>query len=149
MGGGLEAALASDVIIAEAQAKLGFPEILFNLFPGMGAYSLLFRRIGSLKAEELMLSGKIYPARYFHEIGLVDILVPRGEGEQAVYDYVKTNRKRKNGMAAIYSARREVNAIRRSELMRITTQWVDAAFRLQAQDLRMMTRLVHSQSRYR
>lgn len=149
LGGGLEAALASDVIIAEEQAKLGFPEILFNLFPGMGAYSLLFRRIGSRKAEELMLSGKVFPARYFHELGLVDIVVRQGEGEQAVYDYVERNRRRKNGMAAVYSARREVSSIHHSELMKITTQWVDAAFRLQGQDLRMMMRLVHSQCRYR
>ena len=41
LGGGFECALASDVIVAEESAQLGFPEILFNLFPGMGAYSLL------------------------------------------------------------------------------------------------------------
>jgi len=44
LGGGFETALASDVIVAEESAMLGLPEILFNLFPGMGAYSLLARR---------------------------------------------------------------------------------------------------------
>jgi Enoyl-CoA hydratase/isomerase len=39
LGGGFEAALSSDVIIAERSARFGFPEILFNLFPGMGAPS--------------------------------------------------------------------------------------------------------------
>src|SRR4051812_11421245 len=51
LGGGFEAALTSDVIIAEETAQLGFPEILFNLFPGMGACSLLSRRIGMRAAE--------------------------------------------------------------------------------------------------
>ncbi|MDH3320213.1 MAG: crotonase/enoyl-CoA hydratase family protein, partial [Betaproteobacteria bacterium] len=40
LGGGFETALSSDVLIAEESAQLGLPEILFNLFPGMGAYSL-------------------------------------------------------------------------------------------------------------
>ena len=46
LGGGFEAALSSDVIVAEKSARFGFPEILFNLFPGMGAYSFLERKIG-------------------------------------------------------------------------------------------------------
>jgi DSF synthase len=41
LGGGLESALAASVLIAEESSRMGFPEILFNLFPGMGAYSLL------------------------------------------------------------------------------------------------------------
>ena len=52
LGGGFEAALSSDVIIAEKSARFGFPEILFNLFPGMGAYSFLDRQIGQRGAEE-------------------------------------------------------------------------------------------------
>jgi DSF synthase len=51
LGGGFECALTSDVIIAEEQAQMGLPEILFNLFPGMGAYSLLARRIESAVQE--------------------------------------------------------------------------------------------------
>ncbi|MFM7669859.1 MAG: crotonase/enoyl-CoA hydratase family protein [Betaproteobacteria bacterium] len=58
LGGGFEFALASDVIIAEAGTRLGFPEILFNLFPGMGAYSFLARRIGPREAETRLRRGK-------------------------------------------------------------------------------------------
>jgi enoyl-CoA hydratase/carnithine racemase len=75
LGGGFECALASDVIIAEESAQLGFPEILFNLFPGMGAYSLLERRVGMRVAEELILSSK--RARHqLYEMGIVDVLAP-------------------------------------------------------------------------
>ena len=46
LGGGFEAALASSIVIAEESSKMGFPEVLFNLFPGMGAYSFLQRKVG-------------------------------------------------------------------------------------------------------
>ena len=99
LGGGFETALASNVIIAEEQAKMGLPEILFNLFPGMGAYSLLARRVGPRLAEEMILSGNLYPATKLHEMGLVDIVVPQGQGEMAVYDYVNKVHKRRNGVS--------------------------------------------------
>ena len=147
LGGGFEGALANNVIIAEEQAKMGLPEILFNLFPGMGAYSLLARRVGPRLAEEMILSGNLYPATKLHEMGLVDMVVPEGRGEMAVYDYVNKVHKRRNGVAATYQARQAVFPITREELMKITTIWVDAALRLDEKDLRMMTRIVHSQSR--
>ena len=84
LGGGFEMALCSDVLIAEESAMLGLPEILFNLFPGMGAYSLLARRATPRIAEELILSGKVLPAARLHEMGIVDVLAKDGEGEAAV-----------------------------------------------------------------
>lgn len=147
LGGGFEGALASNVIIAEEQAKMGLPEILFNLFPGMGAYSLLARRVGPRLAEEMILSGNLYSATKLHDMGLVDMVVPEGQGEMAVYEYVQKVHKRRNGVMATYRARQAVFPITREELMKITTIWVDAALRLEAKDLRMMTRIVTTQSR--
>lgn len=149
LGGGFEGALANNVIIAEEQVKMGLPEILFNLFPGMGAYSLLARRVGPRVAEEMMLSGNLYPATKLHEMGLVDMVVPGGQGEMAVYDYVRKVHKRRNGVAATYQARQAVFPVTHEELMQITTIWVDAALRLEAKDLRVMTRIVLSQSRHK
>ena len=62
LGGGFEAALAHDVIIAERSAKFGLPEVLFNLFPGMGAYSFLSRRIGRMAAERMIRNCSPSPA---------------------------------------------------------------------------------------
>jgi DSF synthase len=147
LGGGFEAVLTNDVIIAEEQAKLGLPEILFNLFPGMGAYSLLARRVGPRVAEEMMLSGNLYTAAKLHDMGIVDVLVPQGHGELAVYDYVQKVYKRRNGVAATYQARQAVFPITYEELMKVTTIWVDAALRLTDKDIRVMTRIIRSQDR--
>jgi DSF synthase len=147
LGGGFEHALASDVIVAEESAQLGFPEILFNLFPGMGAYSLLSRRIGMRAAEELILSGRILSAAKLHEMGVVDVLAKEGEGQFAVRDWIAKNAKRRNGVQAAFSARRRVNNVTREELDAITDVWVDAAFRLGDRDLKMMSRIVRAQMR--
>ena len=147
LGGGFECALAADVIIAEESAQLGFPEILFNLFPGMGAYSLLARRIGVRAAEELMLSGKMLPAYKLHEMGVVDVIAPNGQGEAAVRGWIANNVKRRNGMQAVFRARQAMNPVSREELDRIVGIWVDAALRLTERELKMMSRLARAQAR--
>jgi DSF synthase len=147
LGGGFECALASDVIVAEESAQLGFPEILFNLFPGMGAYSLLARRIGMRAAEALILSGKILPAYKLQEMGIVDVLAPNGQGEAAVRNWIATNSKRRNGMQAVFRARQFVHPVTRAELDGIVDLWVDAAMRLGERELKMMSRLARAQAR--
>jgi len=147
LGGGFETALSSDVIIAEEQSKFGFPEILFNLFPGMGAYSFLSRRAGRRIAERLILSGEVLDARAMLELGIVDVVVPRGTGEAGVNDWIRRHDRRRNGMQALFQARDEVQPVTHDELMRVTEIWVDAALRLEDKDLKMMQRLVRAQTR--
>ncbi|WP_440093647.1 crotonase/enoyl-CoA hydratase family protein [Pseudomonas syringae] len=145
LGGGFEAALANDVIIAEEYARFGLPEIVFNLFPGMGAYSLLSRRVGPRIAKDMMLSGKTYSASDCLEMGIIDKIVPKDQGVTALNEYVSKIRYRKNGIAGVYKARRTVLPITHEELTTITTQWVDAALRVKEKDLCMMMRLVTKQ----
>ncbi len=147
LGGGFECALSSDVIIAEESAQMGLPEILFNLFPGMGAYSLLARRIGMRAAEEMILSGKILPAAELHRMGIVDVLAKDGEGEAAVRERIAGTYKRRNGYAAVYRARQLVDPLTRAELDAIVETWVDAALRIEDRDLKMMGRIVRAQMR--
>lgn len=147
LGGGFEAALSSEVLIAERQSRFGFPEILFNLFPGMGAFSLLSRRIGARLAQQLILSGKVYEAEELHAMGVVDVIADDGEGELAVYEYIKRENRARNGFAALRQARDSINPITYEELDRIVRIWVDAALRLEARDIKMMDRLVARQAR--
>lgn len=146
LGGGFEAALSSNVIIAERGVKLGLPEVLFNLFPGMGAYSLLSRRVGSAKAEKMILSGKLYRAEELYEEGVIDILAEKGEGELAVYEYIKSANRSPNTYSAMRKVKDLCNKISYEELVDITKIWAEAALKLTSRDLRMMHRLVNRQN---
>ena len=145
LGGGFECALSSDVIVAEESAQMGLPEIMFNLFPGMGAYQLLTRRIGVRAAEQLILSGRVLPARKLHEMGVVDVLAKDGQGESAVQQWVAANRRRHNGMQAVFGLRQLCNPVSRRELDAVAQSWVDAALRLTERDQRLMGWLMRAQ----
>lgn len=147
LGGGFEAALSASVLVAEESARMGFPEILFNLFPGMGAFSFLARKIGRRGAERLITSGTVYSARDLYELGVVDVITPDGTGEAAIYSYIKKHAKQGNGRRAFERARNEFEAVTREELIRVVNIWADAALRLEERDLRMMDRLVRAQQR--
>ena len=146
LGGGLEAALASNIVIAEKGVKMGLPEVLFNLFPGMGAYSLLSRKVGTSMAEKIILSGKLYTSDELYEMGVVDILAEKGEGEMAVYQYAKTASRYSNAHSAIRKVRDICNKISYDELIEIAKIWTESAFKLTNKDLRMMGRLIQRQN---
>jgi len=149
LGGGFEAALSSNIIIAERSAELGLPEILFNLFPGMGAYSLLARRIGIVEAEKMITSGKTYSANALYEMGVVDVLAEDGKGKITVDQYIKQHARSSNGLRAINAARQRFSPITYEELLDITKIWVDAALNLTKREIRIMERLVSAQDRRR
>lgn len=148
LGGGFEAALSSNVLIAERQAELGFPEVLFNLFPGMGAYSLLAQRVNLSMVEKIMLSGRLYSAEELHEIGIIDVLVEQGEGEAAVGSYIRSNRNRLHSLRAIRKIRDCVNPLNYQQLIDIGDIWVETAMNLSEKEIRVMSRLVNSQIKF-
>jgi DSF synthase len=80
-------------------------------------------------------------------MGVVDVLVKDGEGATAVREWIMKNGKRRNGLQAAFRARKLVQPLTREELDAITDVWVDAAFRLQDRDLKMMGRIVRAQMR--
>ncbi len=147
LGGGFEAALASDLIVAERRAKFGLPEILFNLFPGMGAYSLLSRRLDGTRAERIITSGRLYTAEEMHEMGLVDILAEDGTGEEVVRDWIRRNGRRHSIQCTLRAVRNRVSSLDLKELYDVTDLWVDAAMALDDADLRRIERLQSAQTR--
>jgi DSF synthase len=149
LGGGFEAVLSSNLIVAERSAKFALPEILFNLFPGMGAYTFLARRIAPALAERMIMSGDTYTAEQLYQMGVVDVLAEDGEGERAIRDYIHRHERRHGAHLAIYKARGVVNPVTLGEMLDITAIWVDAALRLEESDLRRMERLAAAQDRRR
>lgn len=145
LGGGFEGALCCSVMVAEKRARFGLPEILFNLFPGMGAYHFLARRVGMKQAEEILTSGNVYTATQMHDMGVVDVLADDGAGETAVYDFVRTHSKRLKARQGIDRVRQDVFRITKESLERTADLWVETALALDEIDLRMMERLVRAQ----
>lgn len=147
LGGGFECALSSAVVVAEESARFGFPEIMFNLFPGMGAYSFLSRKVGRRLTEEIITSGKTYSARELFDVGVVDVLAPTGGGEEAVYTYIRRHSRSANGRRGVEAIAKEMQPLKHEELVRVVELWADAALRLEDRDMRIMDRLVRAQQR--
>lgn len=147
LGGGFEAALCCHTIIAEAGTGMGFPEVLFDLFPGMGAYTFLTRRIAPAQAERMMLNARVYPVEELLRMGVIDQVVPRGDGLQAAADLIKRHQRMSNALRAMNAVREACRPVSLEELLSVTTQWVDAAMRLNDRGLKTMERLVRAQQR--
>lgn len=79
LGGGLELALACDYLITEDSAKtrVGLPEVKLGIHPGWGGTVRLPRRIGALKAMDLILTGRMLLGKPAEKMGVVDIAVPK------------------------------------------------------------------------
>lgn len=83
LGGGLELALACDLLLAEAGAQLGQPEIKLAVFPPAAA-ALLPVRLGSARAAELVLTGVSWSGVEAAAAGLVARTTPDGTLDEAV-----------------------------------------------------------------
>jgi enoyl-CoA hydratase len=79
LGGGCELALAADFRVCADNAKLGQPEILLGIIPGMGGTQRLPRLVGPAKAKDLIFTGRFVDAQEALDIGLVDAVVPAAD----------------------------------------------------------------------
>ena len=147
LGGGFEALLSFDHVIAERSATFGLPEVLFGLFPGMGAHAILSRKLGAAAADRIILSNKTYSAEEMHAIGIVHELAEDGEGVAATRAFFTRNARRHSGMVGAKRAMRESTHVPLAELKRIVDHWADAALQLREQDLKVMQRLAGAQAK--
>lgn len=88
LGGGLEFALASDIIVATSRAVMGFPETGIGIYPGLGGTQRTSRLIGKELAKYLVFTGKIINAEEAHTLGLVDYLCAPDEIDNKIQDLV-------------------------------------------------------------
>ena len=147
LGGGLEAALAEDFLIAERGAKLGMPEVAFNTFPGMGAASTLTRRMGAAWAEEVMMSGRVFSGAEMHNHGLVDVLAEDGDGVACANKWIAGGESRFSDLRSVAQSRRACLPISYEELIAVNDQWGECCYSVGPADIRHMDRLVAAQRR--
>jgi enoyl-CoA hydratase len=89
LGGGLELALACDLIVASDKARFGQPEINLGLIPGFGGTQRLAHRIGHNKARELIMTGEMFDAPTALAWGLANLVVPAAELTEAARTLAK------------------------------------------------------------
>ncbi len=147
MGGGLEYALSHDLIIAEKHIKVGFPESRFNLFPGMGAYSLLDRRGFNHLFNSMIRDGKLFNSQDLYEMGLIDSLAEPGKGKDLLNREIDRISSNFGQYINHYKTCRLLNPLPREELRRIADFWVDAAFQLTQADFKKMQALGRAQEK--
>jgi DSF synthase len=147
LGAGFEGALSCDYIVAEKNVQLGFPEVLFNMFPGMGAYSFLARRLDPARVERMILNGRIYSAEELFDMGIIDTISEDGHGVQEIEVFIKKLEKSKNTRKAILKIRNRIHPVTFEEMLDIGEIWVNSAMALSPHEIKVMQRLVRAQDR--
>ena len=147
LGGGFEAALSTNILIAETRARFGFPEVTFGMFPGMGALSLLIRRINPAMARRLIMDHRVYTASELYELGVVDILVQDGQGRKAAADYMQRNINKVHGLHGFQAAVDRILPVTYDELNDIVELWVDNALQLSEKNRRLMAYFARAQTK--
>jgi DSF synthase len=145
LGGGFETVLSADYIIAEEQSEFGFPEILFGLFPCTGGMGLLTQRIGARAAERMLGDARIYKAQSLKEMGVIDEVCPRGQGEVAVEKFIASHARQRPARLMLQRSRQRIAPLCRGEMHRVVDEWTETAMGLNSQNIRVMETLARMQ----
>lgn len=127
LGGGMEIALFSSIVVAERSAKFGQPEIRLGVFPPIAAL-LLGLRIGQAKAEQICLTGRVLKADEALEMGMVDFLVEDGRGQEFLDQWLEKNilpHSASSLRLTLKACRRSVSRLLDEELPRIESLYLD------------------------
>lgn len=143
-GGGCEAALSANIVVATATSRFAFPEVRFGLYPAMGATSLVGRRVSPAFATEWITSGRTLDARHAERSGLVDRIVFE-KPEQCTLRFLRSH-------ASSWRKLREVARLRRlhadyssEEAERIVLQWATTVAAMPQRKLTQIERIVRAQ----
>lgn len=147
LGGGFECSLAHDYIIASETAGFSFPEKKFNLFPGMGAYSLLYRKLEPKRADQVLKSDRIFTPQELQKIGLVSAVYNENEADQCLNGFVNRLNKLYNFEYFHLQCNKHIHPVSLDELYAITDYWVESCKNLQPKDLDVIRVLVAAQQR--
>lgn len=90
VAGGLELLLACDLAVAAANARIGDGHLNFGQLPGAGGSQRLPRAIGTMRARELIFTGRLVEADEAHRLGLVTAVAPDGKLDDTIDDLVRT-----------------------------------------------------------
>jgi DSF synthase len=95
----------------------------------------------------MILSCRMYSAFELHEMGVVDVLAEEGEGEAAVYDFIKTIAKKEVAYQSVLKIRQRYSPVTYEELMDVAMIWVDCVLKIGTKEIKIMERLMKAQDK--
>jgi 3-hydroxyacyl-CoA dehydrogenase / enoyl-CoA hydratase / 3-hydroxybutyryl-CoA epimerase len=109
-GGGYEVALGCDYRVAsdDPATRIGLPETSLGLLPAWGGCTRLPRFIGTEKAAEVILKGKLYSAQEALKLGLVDEIAPRDQLLDRAREKLRAGKRKMEGRAPASAASQEL-----------------------------------------
>ncbi len=145
LGLGFETALASDLIVAEESARFGFPEMMFNMLPGMVSMSFLTQKVALPVIKGIIANNKMYTAKELEKMGIVDLVVPDGQGDSAVIHLIRQYSTREAGHFGLKKAFRRKYPMDYNELIDIADIWVESAMRMDNKNIKMLEFILQEQ----
>jgi enoyl-CoA hydratase len=124
--GGLELALAADLILAAESARFADTHARFGLAATWGLTQRLPRRIGPYRTREMMFTGRVFDGREAAEIGLASRCVPDADLESATAELVESITR-----GSWFSHREHKHALLRTDGMALSAGLADESFRTQ------------------
>ena len=143
-GGGCEAALSANIVVASRRSRFAFPETRFCLFPGMGATSLVGRKVSPDFAAAAIGDGRLLDAPLASSLGLVDRLTSRN-AEKSLLRFLASNAAARSRIGEIARLRRLQAGYSIEEANTIVQQWVDAVLLAPDRTLVHIERIVKAQ----
>lgn len=147
-GGGLESAIACDIVIAEEGYTVSLPEQKYGFFPGMGAYEFLTRKIGHQKAKEFILRrDSSFKTEELVSIGLFDYLTEQNKSTEKLFQIIKEEKAEQskyNGFRKIY---KKFNPIEYKTLIDSVNIWAESISLISETNRKKMRRVINIQGK--
>lgn len=144
-GGGFEAAISSDIIIAESNARFCFPEIRRHMLPSLGTLNMLLRRFPPHTIQPLVFKGACLNAHSMHQAGVIEAVVEPGMGIHYVREKINQLDNRHEIYAELYDLTIRNIVVTHAELDKFKKAWLDSILHLGERELRMLKRLADIQ----
>lgn len=146
-GGGFEAALSSDIVVAEKNALCSFPEIRYNLLPSLGTLNMLLRRYSPSIIDPLIFEGKHINTDQLARMGLAHEVVMEGSGKEFILKKLQQIHSRHSLYASIYKTKNTITNVTFNELEEFRKEWIKTALRLKPEHLQRICRFANAQKK--
>ena len=143
-GGGCEAALSANVVVATARSRFAFPEVRFGLYPAMGATSLLGRRVSPAFATDWITNGQALDAERAERFGFVDRIIST-EPDQSILRFFRRHPSSRRRLRELARLRRIHAGYTLCEAEQIVLQWAATVAAMPQRKLTQIERIVKAQ----